>query len=101
MDKQILYKHWVHSHEEDTDSERVFRPSDYNFPRSRGRKSFELKPDGRLIYTGLSPTDKQESASYKWELKNNDLIFYSSSISEPFETLQIVSADADRLVIKK
>lgn len=101
MDKQILCKRWVHSHEEDTENEKVFRTADYNFPRSRGRKSFELKPGGELIYMGLSPTDKQEPVIYKWELKNDDLIFYISTTSEPLEILHIVSVDDDRLIIKK
>jgi hypothetical protein len=36
---------WVHSHEEDTDDETVFRAADsgYAFPPSRGREALELR----------------------------------------------------------
>ena len=39
--------------EEDTNTEMVFRPATYNFPRSRGRRSFELKTDGILVEGAL------------------------------------------------
>ena len=45
----ILCQHWVHSHEEDTETEMVFRPASHPFPRSRGRRSFELRPDGTFV----------------------------------------------------
>ncbi len=44
----MLAQHWVHSHEEDTEEEMVFRPASYPFPPSRGRKSLQLEPGGRL-----------------------------------------------------
>jgi len=44
--ERIVRRCWVHSHEEDSDEEMVFRPAAYEFPPSRGRRSFELKPDG-------------------------------------------------------
>ena len=45
---EVLQRAWVHSHEEDTGAEMVFRPAGYSFPRSRGRRSFELTPGGKL-----------------------------------------------------
>ncbi len=49
--QQILTRHWVHSHEEDTATQTVFRPATYDFPLSRGRRSFELRPDGTVLET--------------------------------------------------
>ena len=89
--EELLRKQWIHSHEEDTEEEKVFRPADYKLPPSRGRKSFELKSDGTLIYTGLSTVDKHESTTGKWELKNNNLILHPASQSKTSETLQIIS----------
>jgi hypothetical protein len=54
--ERILRPCWVHSHEEDSDEEMVFRPAAYEFPPSRGRRSFELKPDGILAEGGIGPT---------------------------------------------
>ena len=99
---KILHQHWVHSHEEDTDTEMVFRPETYNFPRSRGRKSFELKPDGSLVQGGIGPTDRREETAGIWELKDDDkLAVYPESRSEPSRVMQIASVEEDRLVIKK
>ncbi len=97
-----LHQHWVHSHEEDTDTEMVFRPKTFKFPPSRGRKSFELKPDGRLTETGIGPTDRPQESQGTWRLNDSDnLAFYSESQSVPRRVMKIASVEKDRLVIKK
>lgn len=99
---EILYQHWVHSHEEDTDTEMVFRPATFNFPRSRGRKAFELKPDGSLVEIGIAPTDRRQETTGTWKLEDDDtLIFYKGAESEPGRVMHIASAGKERLVIKK
>ena len=98
----VLHQHWVHSHEEDTDTEMVFRPAAFQFPRSRGRKSFELKPDGGLVETGIGPSDRPQEIQGTWELEDGDLLaFYEASGSGPRRVLQIASVDKDRLIIKR
>ena len=98
----VLFQHWVHSHEEDTDTEMVFRPASFKFPRSRGRKSFELKPDGSLVETGIGPSDRPLKIQGTWELEDGDMLtFYEISRSEPRRVMQIASVDKDRLVIKR
>jgi len=95
-------QHWVHSHEEDTDTEMVLRPASYNFPPSRGRTSFELKPDGCLIEHGIGPADRREQCEGRWKLEGgSSLAFYEGSKSKPHRVLRVVSSSRDRLVIKK
>lgn len=106
MDKKIpsemLSQHWIHSHEEDTETEMVFRPASFNFPRSRGRRGFELKPDGSLVDIGIGPTDRRQEAQGTWTLADDDrLVLYGKTPSGPSRTMQIVLAEKDRLVIKK
>jgi len=97
-----IQKQWVHSHEEDSASEMVFRPATFAFPRSRGRVAFELKPDHSLVETGLAPSDGPQMDSGKWELTpDSKLIFYKESPNQPIRTLQIASAGEDRLVVRK
>jgi hypothetical protein len=49
-DPARLHKRWLHSYEEDTETEAVYRPESYAFPPSRGpRPGFELRPDGSCI----------------------------------------------------
>ncbi len=102
INKDVLSQRWVHSHEEDTDTEMVFRPATFSFPRSRGRTSFELKPDGALVQGGIAPDDRRVETQGTWKLEDDDtLAFYSGSQSVPFRVLRIVSVTKDRLVVKK
>jgi hypothetical protein len=96
-----LQQRWTHSHEEDTQTEMVFRPSTYNFPRSRGRKSFTLNPDGSLIEVGIAPTDARQQTAGTWKLNGDELAFYTKSGSRPSRVMKIASVDEHRLVVKK
>src|SRR5438552_2214834 len=97
---QILPGHWVHSHEEDKDAEMVFRPAHFSFPPSRGRKSFELKPDGQLIQSGIGPTDRRSITAGTWKLEEGDrLAFYDDPHAPPRQVLQIKAVQPDRLVV--
>lgn len=102
MQKKVLQQHWVHSHEEDTGTEMVFRPATFPFPRSRGRNAFDLKQGGKFIDIGIAPTDGNQSSEGTWELDdNNHLILFSDLQSKSKRALQIVSVDKDRLIVKK
>jgi hypothetical protein len=100
--KNLLPGHWVHSHEEDTDEESVFRPATFNFPRSRGRSSFELKPGGGLVEQHPGPTDRPEETEGSWKLEDDQtLSFFGKSSRKPLKVLRVVSVSKDRLVLKK
>ena len=92
MEVKALCQHWVHSHEEDTDTGMVFRPAAYKFPPARGRKGFELKPDGTLIDYGIGATDRRTRSTGKWRLADDEL-----RLGE--RALKIVSLDRERLVV--
>lgn len=93
---------WLHSHEEDTGTEMVFRPASHEFPPSRGRMGFELRPDQSMVEIGIAPVDGPQEAAGRWELLSRKrLSFFAGASREPTRTLQIVSADKDRLVVKK
>jgi len=96
-----LHKRWLHSHEEDSAGQAVFRPASYAFPRSRGRDGFELRPDQSLVDIGIAPGDGPQHASGTWALNGQRLQFFSPSSRTPARELEIVSADDDRLVVKK
>ena len=101
-DADVLHQCWVHSHEEDTDKDMVFRPATFNFPPSRGRTSFDLKPDGGLVESGIAPDDRRLGTTGTWKLKDdNTLAFCTGSQSAPHRIVRIVSVDKGRLVVKK
>jgi len=102
IDKNALPRHWVHSHEEDTETERVFRPASFAFPRSRGRSAMTLKPDGDLVETGPGPADRPQENQGTWSLEDDGtLSIYEKEKKKPRRTIKIVSLDQDRLVVRK
>ena len=102
MPASLLARHWVHSHEEDTDTEMVFRPADFAFPRSRGRASFELKKDGTLIDHGIGAGDASTETRGTWSAPSADEVaFFQGAAKKPSRLLKIIHAEDDRLVVKK
>jgi hypothetical protein len=88
---------WVHSHEEDTVDETVFRAADsgYAFPPSRGREALELRPDGSYAGTAPGPADKpQETGGGRWALEDGNRLVL------PDRTLEITAADAHVLRVR-
>jgi hypothetical protein len=99
---QGLYKHWVHSHEDDTDKVSVYRPHDYPFPRSRGRDGFEIKETGEFILYRIAPTDRLHKLRGQWKLKGTNTITVELE-SEDIKSIsfQIISCKDDVLKIRK
>jgi hypothetical protein len=98
IDPTNLEGRWVHSHEEDTDDELVYRSasSGYEFPRSRGREALELHPDGSYGGTAPGPTDKPEAAGGgNWALEDGNKLVL------PDRVLEITAAEGDVLRVKK
>jgi len=92
----------VHSHEEDTATETVYRPASFAFPRSRGRSAMALKPDGGLVETGPGPTDRPQESRGTWKLAEDDtLSMYEKGQAKPKRTMKIVSLEQDKLVVRK
>ncbi|HET9248534.1 MAG TPA: hypothetical protein VFP13_01150 [Actinomycetota bacterium] len=102
VDRAALERRWIHSHEEDTAGEMVFRPDDYDFPASRGRLGFELRHDGGYLETAIGPTDRPEEVTGTWTLAGDDtLVVTRASPNEPERALRILSATPERLVVAK
>jgi hypothetical protein len=100
--KGLLEKHWVHSHEEDTADEVVYRPSTHAFPRSRGRSRIELRGDGRYVEHPIGPADRPLAQRGTWELGDEQPpSLHLSPEKDGPRVLRIVSVGADRLVVKR
>jgi hypothetical protein len=99
---QSLHGDWIHSHEEDTDREMVFRPADRELPPSRGRRRLALRPDGTFSESAPGPTDQPQRAEGSWRLEAGErLVLAKGPAGEPDEQLSIASAERDRLVVRK
>jgi hypothetical protein len=97
----VLSQRWLHSHEEDTESEMVFRPSTYPFPRSRGRTGFELRPDGSAAVLGIAPTDAPQEQQGTWTIDAAKQLLVHVPALQQTTKMTIVSGSPDRLVVKK
>src|SRR5215510_6119424 len=67
-----LYQTWLHSHEEDTATETIYRPSSYAFPPSRGRMGFTLNADGTCVSIGINPRDGSQKKNCNWTRSGGD-----------------------------
>jgi hypothetical protein len=89
-----LFRHWVHSHEEDAGGVQVYRPAGYPFPPARGRRGFELKPDGEAVLYGPGPSDRPAATTGRWEPSGSGRVRLAGS------ELEIVSVEPDRLTAR-
>jgi hypothetical protein len=92
---------WIHSHEEDSSSEMVFRPDTYSFPPSRGRTGFELRPDGSALAIGAAPTDGPEQTEAKWSLQSGNKIQIEVPNTQETRSFDLLSVAPDRLIVRK
>lgn len=102
-DAARLCKRWLHSYEEDTETEAVYRPQSYAFPPSRGpRPGFELRPDGSCILFGIAPTDAPTIETVQWNLNGDTRVLtFSDSTRGPAMSVRVKSVGEDRLTVKK
>ena len=98
VDPAHLEQRWTHSHEEDTPSGQVFRPASFPFPRARGRRSFELKPDGRLLARDIGPDDRGVTTEGTWELHGDELRLQVGTAGA--HVYRIEAASRERLVLR-
>ena len=104
MNKELpsaIFKHWIHSREEDTEGVRVYRPSDYKFPPSRGREGFEIKENGEFIRYGIGPTDARQKIPGTWTIESKNQIQVSLEAPRQISyTMQIISCDETLLKVR-
>jgi hypothetical protein len=99
-EKHLLQGRWVHSNEEDTDDEMVFRPADRPLPPSRGRTSLEFRGDGTYVESAPGPVDVPEHSTGSWSLEGGRLVLEAEG-NRPSRELEITGAEDDRLTIRK
>lgn len=106
--RRHLAQAWIHSSEEDTVSEMVYRPATFDFPQlegrggTEGRIRMELRADGTCTISGIGPTDRPKKTQCFWELEGNDFLeSYLRLGPTEAQMLKIVRVDADQLIIRK
>lgn len=101
LDVAALCRQWVHSKEEDTSTETVYRPADFAFPPSRGRRALVFNADGTFKRIGIGPTDISAVTEGTWKIADPDTGHIQVDINNARETLPVRSLERDRLTISK
>lgn len=101
IDTSALAQNWVHSHEEDGGGAMVFRPQNFPFPPSRGRKTFDLRSGGAAVFQGIGPEDRPSTGAGNWALEGNKLLLDDPTHPGSKREYEIESVSNDKLVIKK
>ena len=97
-----IFQQWIHSHEEDITGVRVYRPSNYQFPPSRGRRGFEIKDSGEFIEYDIAPTDGIRKVAGHWQAEGNNTIkVYLEDREHESYRLKVLSCERDMLRIEK
>lgn len=102
IDRELLYQQWIHSNEEDTPTEYVYRPLGYELPRSRGRTGFKLESDQTAMNLSIGATDAPEEMKGSWEIVEGETPILQIRLdSGEMQQLPIHSVEKDRLVVRK
>jgi hypothetical protein len=101
LSKKLLQRRWIHSHEEDTDTDAVYRPADFDFPASRGRRALEFKAGGAYSETNPGPVDRPVASHGTWKLAKDDVLTVARAADATSRELKVKSLSNDRLVIAK
>lgn len=96
---EVLFQRWTHSYEEDTSGQKIFRPTGYDFPPSRGREGFEVRKDGVFIRHAIGRADYPEKVEGRWKMKGKDRVIVDLPSTSVFE-LTIISIEKNRLVVQ-
>jgi len=99
--QDTIYQKWMHSYEEDQAEVKVYRPTSFNFPPSRGRTGFEIKENGDFIEHGIGPTDIPVKTQGRWEMKKNSQISVNFSDEKKGYALEIISINENQLKLKR
>lgn len=97
-----IFRKWMHSFEEDAEGIKVYRPTEYEFPRARGRDGIEFRPDGVFIYWAIGPTDASRAINGHWRMENpgHVLVSFEGNVQPPV-ILEILQIDAGILKVRQ
>jgi hypothetical protein len=97
-----LFRHWIHSHEEDRGGIATYRPEGYPFPASHGRAGFQMRPGGRVMQDVIAPADGTVQVPGQWrQVGPSRVAFRFASDRQPDYAFEIVSVDEAMLRLRR
>lgn len=95
------FKQWQRHHEIEKDEMRIYRPSIYKFPLSRGREGFEIKSNGEFISHDIAPGCGIEEVRGRWELVHRNKIKVTfQDPSKKSRLLNVISCEDDIMKVR-
>jgi hypothetical protein len=95
-----VFGHWVQAGQEGDVG--VYRRFGTPLPPARGRRAFEIRPDGAFLHHGIGPTDATRTSAGKWRAEGPRRIraeFPGTDL--PPETLDVVEVGDDVLKVRR
>lgn len=102
MNKKLIAREWVRVFEEETGGQEVFRPSGSKLPPARGREKLDLRSaSGSRAIPGADDRYVETAGSWLVSDDCNSLEFLSDGEEAPAKSYDILSVDADRMVLRR
>jgi hypothetical protein len=95
-----LFRHWIHSREEDQADVQVFRPPDFPFPPSFGRDGFEMRPDGQFVQHDIGRADEPVQVRGRWTQQGKNRVAVRFGGAREDFAFTVVSVDDTLLRIR-
>ena len=102
VDTRLLCRSWLRSRQEDTDTEEVYRPAGFAFPRrERGRAGYRFHADGTVERVGIGATDVPEVRTGVWRVDDENPRGVRIDVGGTPQLLEIADLSPERLVIRR
>jgi hypothetical protein len=92
---------WLHSFEEDHGDVLVYRPSEHDFPRARGRDGIEFSPDGAFVEWAIGRGDAPEAVPGRWRTADSGGAVEVTGSRGGEQVLEILTLAPDRLELRR
>lgn len=92
---------WMHSHEEDPSDGsglEVYRPSDWPFGPSRGRRGFELRSDSTASLLQIAASDGTVPRTGQWSLEPDNILRIQAG--EQIKRFRIETLTRNSLIVR-
>jgi hypothetical protein len=97
-----LFRHWVHSREEDAHGREIYRPQGFAFPPSFGRDGFDIRKNGEFIQDDIGPADGVVQTRGHWESRGpSEITVLFRNPDRADYTFVIVGVDDATLAISR
>jgi hypothetical protein len=93
-----LFQDWVHSFEESSGQQKVYRPATFSFAPARGRDGFEIRQDGTFISHPIAPGDGNMTIEEKWLLQDRELVVVGKGNRQRYK---LISVTKEKLVLQR